>query len=76
MHAPIQEVILCHIKKHVPPVYPIIQGEYEFVERYCADFAEGKYQDHLRAKGPDSATYLLPLSILLMLSRSIGIPIS
>ncbi len=28
-------------------------SEYEFVERYCADFAEGKYQDHLRAKGPD-----------------------
>ena len=28
-------------------------SEYEFIERYCADFAEGKYQDHLRAKGPD-----------------------
>lgn len=28
-------------------------SEYEFVEVYCADVAEAKYQDHLRAKGPD-----------------------
>ncbi len=28
-------------------------SEYEFVERYCADVAEQKYQDNLRAKGPD-----------------------
>ena len=27
--------------------------EYEFVERYCADVAERKYQENLRAKGPD-----------------------
>ena len=28
-------------------------SEYEFVERYCADVAERKYQENLRAKGPD-----------------------
>lgn len=28
-------------------------SEYEFVERYCADVAERKYQDNLRAKGAD-----------------------
>lgn len=28
-------------------------SDYEFVERYCADVAERKYQDNLRAKGPD-----------------------
>ena len=28
-------------------------SEYKFVERYCADVAERKYQEHLRAKGPD-----------------------
>ncbi len=28
-------------------------SEYEFEERYCADVAERKYQEHLRAKGPD-----------------------
>ena len=28
-------------------------SEYEFVERYCADVAERKYQDNLRAKGTD-----------------------
>ncbi len=27
--------------------------DYEFVERYCADVAERKYQEHLREKGPD-----------------------
>ena len=27
--------------------------QYEFVERYCADVAERKYQENLRAKGPD-----------------------
>ena len=26
---------------------------YEFVERYCADVAERRYQENLRAKGPD-----------------------
>lgn len=25
-------------------------SDYEFVERYCADVAERKYQEHLRAK--------------------------
>lgn len=28
-------------------------SECEFVERYCADVAERKYQENLRAKGPD-----------------------
>ena len=28
-------------------------SEYEFVERYCADVAERRYQENLRAKGPD-----------------------
>lgn len=28
-------------------------SDYEFVERYCADVAERKYQENLRAKGPD-----------------------
>ena len=28
-------------------------SEYEFVERYCADVAERKYQENLRAKGPN-----------------------
>lgn len=28
-------------------------SEYEFVERYCADVAERKYQENLREKGPD-----------------------
>lgn len=28
-------------------------SEYEFAERYCADVAERKYQENLRAKGPD-----------------------
>lgn len=28
-------------------------SDYEFVERYCAEVAERKYQDNLRAKGPD-----------------------
>ena len=28
-------------------------SEYEFVKRYCADVAERKYQENLRAKGPD-----------------------
>lgn len=28
-------------------------SEYEFVEIYCADVAERKYQENLRAKGPD-----------------------
>ena len=28
-------------------------SEYEFVERYCADVAERKYQEHLREKGPE-----------------------
>jgi IS30 family transposase len=28
-------------------------SEYEFVERYCADVAEKRYQENLRAKGPD-----------------------
>lgn len=27
--------------------------DYEFVKRYCADVAERKYQENLRAKGPD-----------------------
>ena len=28
-------------------------SEYEFIERYCADVAERRYQENLRAKGPD-----------------------
>lgn len=28
-------------------------SDYEFVERYCPEVAERKYQEHLRAKGPD-----------------------
>ena len=28
-------------------------SEYEFVERYCADVAERKHQENLRAKGPN-----------------------
>lgn len=28
-------------------------SDYEFIERYCADVAERKYQENLRAKGPD-----------------------
>ena len=28
-------------------------SDYEFVKRYCADVAERKYQENLRAKGPD-----------------------
>lgn len=28
-------------------------SEYEFIEVYCPEVAERKYQDHLRAKGPD-----------------------
>lgn len=28
-------------------------SEYEFVERYCADVAERKYQENLREKGPE-----------------------
>ena len=29
------------------------QHDAEFVEEYCADVAERKYQENLRAKGPD-----------------------
>lgn len=28
-------------------------ADYEFVERYCPEIAEQRYQDNLRAKGPD-----------------------
>ena len=28
-------------------------SEYEFIERYCADVAERRYQENLSAKGPD-----------------------
>ena len=30
-----------------------ITSELEHVQRYCADVAERKYQEHLREKGPD-----------------------
>ena len=30
-----------------------LTSEYEFVQRYCPDVAERKYQENLRAKGPE-----------------------
>ena len=54
--AEIAEVVGCH----VCTVYAELKrgrvrqmtAEYEFVERYCADYAEDRYREKLKAKGP------------------------